>query len=344
MKALVKSKSEPGLWLEDIPEPTIGINDVLIRVTHTGICGTDLHIYQWDEWASTTIPVPMAIGHEFVGEIVETGPNVNDFHAGEVVSGEGHVVCGRCRNCLAGRRHLCAHTRGVGVNRPGAFAEYIALPMSNIWRHDSRINREVAAIFDPFGNAVHTALSFPVLGEDVLITGAGPIGLMAIPVVRHAGARYVVITDVNPYRLELARKMGATLAVNTAEMPLTEVQKKLGMQEGFDVGLEMSGNPSAFQDMIANMSHGGKIAMLGIPAHPMPIDWRQVIFNLLTIKGIYGREMYETWYKMTVMLESGLDITPVITHRFSYADFAQGFEVMRSGRSGKVILDWTHVR
>ena len=344
MKALVKSKSEPGLWLEDIPEPTIGINDVLIRVTHTGICGTDLHIYQWDEWASTTIPVPMAIGHEFVGEIVETGPNVNDFHAGEVVSGEGHVVCGRCRNCLAGRRHLCAHTQGVGVNRPGAFAEYIALPMSNIWRHDSRINREVAAIFDPFGNAVHTALSFPVLGEDVLITGAGPIGLMAIPVVRHAGARYVVITDVNPYRLELARKMGATLAVNTAEMPLTEVQKKLGMQEGFDVGLEMSGNPSAFQDMIANMSHGGKIAMLGIPAHPMPIDWRQVIFNLLTIKGIYGREMYETWYKMTVMLESGLDITPVITHRFSYADFAQGFEVMRSGRSGKVILDWTHVR
>jgi threonine 3-dehydrogenase len=341
LKALVKSEAAPGLWLEDIPEPSIGINDVLIRVTHTGICGTDVHIYNWDDWARATIPVPMAVGHEFVGEIVAVGSNVIDFHPGEVVSGEGHVVCGRCRNCLAGRRHLCAHTKGVGVNRPGAFAEYIALPMSNIWRHNSGINREVAAIFDPFGNAVHTALSFPVLGEDILITGAGPIGVMAAAVVRHAGARYVVVTDVNPYRLELAREMGATLAVNPSETSLTDVQKQLGMQEGFDVGLEMSGNPSAFHDMIANMSHGAKIAMLGIPSQEMPIDWRHVIFSMLTIKGVYGREMYETWYKMTVMLESGLDITPVITHRFCFRDFQQGFEVMQSGRSGKVILDWT---
>jgi threonine 3-dehydrogenase len=341
LKALVKSQPAPGLWLEDIPEPTIGINDVLIRVTHTGICGTDVHIYKWDDWARATIPVPMAIGHEFVGEIVAVGSNVNDFHPGEIVSGEGHVVCGRCRNCLAGRRHLCAHSRGVGVNRPGAFAEYIALPMSNIWRHNSDINRDVAAIFDPFGNAVHTALSFPVLGEDVLITGAGPIGVMAAAVVRHAGARYVVVTDVNPYRLELARRMGATLAANPSETSLADVQKQLGMQEGFDVGLEMSGNPSAFHDMIANMSHGAKIAMLGIPSEEMPIDWRQVIFSMLTIKGVYGREMYETWYKMTVMLESGLDITPVITHRFCFRDFQQGFEVMLSGKSGKVILDWT---
>ena len=340
MKALVKCRSAPGLWLENIPEPTIGINDVLIRVTHTGICGTDLHIYDWDDWARATIPVPMAIGHEFVGEIVDVGSNVNDFHPGEVVSGEGHVVCGRCRNCLAGRRHLCAHTQGVGVNRPGAFAEYIALPMSNIWRHDPAINREVAAIFDPFGNAVHTALSFPVLGEDVLLTGAGPIGLMAIPLVRHAGARYVVVTDLNPYRLDLARKMGATLAVNPVDTGLSDVQNQLGMQEGFDVGLEMSGNASAFREMIANMSHGAKIAMLGIPAKEMAIDWRRVIFDMLTIKGIYGREMYETWYKMTVMLESGLDITPVITHRFSYREFEKGFEVMRSGQSGKVILQW----
>jgi threonine 3-dehydrogenase len=341
LKALVKREAAPGLWLEEIPEPSIGINDVLIRVTHTGICGTDVHIYNWDDWARATIPVPMAIGHEFVGEIVAVGSNVIDFHRGEIVSGEGHVVCGRCRNCLAGRRHLCAHTRGVGVNRPGAFAEYIALPMSNIWRHNSGINREVAAIFDPFGNAVHTALSFPVLGEDILITGAGPIGVMAAAVVRHAGARYVVVTDVNPYRLELARKMGATLAVNPSETSLTDVQAQLGMQEGFDVGLEMSGNPSAFHDMIANMSHGAKIAMLGIPSQEMPIDWRHVIFSMLTIKGVYGREMYETWYKMTVMLESGLDITPVITHRFCFRDFEQGFEVMQSGKSGKVILDWT---
>ncbi len=341
MKALVKAQPTRGLWLQDIPEPEIGINDVLIRVSHTGICGTDLHIYEWDEWASATIPVPMAIGHEFVGEIVEVGSNVNDFHPGEIVSGEGHVVCGRCRNCLAGRRHLCAHTRGVGVNRPGAFAQYIALPMSNIWRHEPSVNREVAAIFDPFGNAVHTALSFPLLGEDVLITGAGPIGLMAIPVARHAGARHIVVTDLNPYRLDLARRMGATLAINPSEITIAQSQQQLGMQEGFDVGLEMSGNPAAFRDMLANMSHGAKIAMLGIPAKDMPIDWRHVIFNMLTIKGIYGREMYETWYKMNVMLESGLDITPVITHRLHFKDFEKGFEAMRSGSSGKVILDWT---
>src|SRR5208283_56869 len=301
MKALVKSRREPGLWLEDVPEPTIGINDVLIRVLRTGICGTDLHIYNWDEWAQRTIPVPMVIGHEFVGKIVETGSNVNDFHEGDIVSAEGHVVCGRCRNCLAGRRHLCAHTKGVGVNRPGAFAEYISVPMTNIWRHKDNVDLDVAAIFDPFGNAVHTALQFPVLGEDVLITGAGPIGIMAAAVVRHAAARHVVITDINPTRLELARKMGVTLAVDTRETPLKEVQKQLGMQEGFDVGLEMSGNGSAFREMLTNMSHGGRIAMLGIPSGEMAIDWRSVIFNMLTIKGIYGREMYETWYKMTVM-------------------------------------------
>jgi len=340
VRALVKSRSEPGLWLEDIPKPTIGINDVLIRVRRAGICGTDLHIYNWDEWAQRTIPVPMAIGHEFVGVIEEVGSNVNDFHPGDIVSGEGHVVCGRCRNCMAGRRHVCAHTQGVGVNRAGAFADYIALPMTNVWRHRDNVNLDVAAIFDPFGNAVHTALSFPVLGEDVLITGAGPIGIMAAAVVRHAGARHVVITDKNPYRLELARKLGVTLAIDTAEMPLPEAQKKLDMHEGFDVGLEMSGNDSAFREMLANMSHGARIAMLGIPAKEMAIDWTVVVFNMLTIKGIYGREMYETWYMMSVMLESGLDIRPVITHRFSYKDFHSGFEVMRSGCSGKVILEW----
>jgi threonine 3-dehydrogenase len=341
MKALVKSKPEPGLWLEEIPVPAIGINDVLIRVRRVGICGTDLHIYNWDEWARRTIPVPMAIGHEFAGEIVETGSNVTDFHAGDIVSGEGHVICGRCRNCLAGRRHLCAHTQGVGVNRPGAFADYIALPMTNIWRHKDDIDLDVAAIFDPFGNAVHTALSFPVLGEDVLITGAGPIGVMAAAVVRHAGARHVVITDKNRYRLTLAHRMGATTAVDTAETPLSEVQKRLGMQEGFDVGLEMSGNVSAFRDMLANMCHGAKIAMLGIPSQEMAIDWTTVVFNMLTIKGIYGREMYETWYKMTVMLETGLDIRPVITHRFGYQEFHKAFEAMRTGNTGKVILEWS---
>jgi threonine 3-dehydrogenase len=341
MKALVKSKAERGLWLEDIAEPAIGINDVLIRVRYTGICGTDVHIYEWDEWAQGTIKVPMTIGHEFVGEIVAVGSNVNDFFPGDIVSGEGHVVCGRCRNCLAGRRHLCSHTEGVGVNRPGAFAELIALPMTNIWRHNPNVNQEVAAIFDPFGNAVHTALSFPVLGEDVLITGAGPIGVMAIPVVKHAGARYVVATDLNPFRLEMARRMGATLAVNPTETSLADVQKQLGMSEGFDVGLEMSGSPQALSDMIANMSHGGKIAILGIPSKKTPMDWKPVIFNMLTIKGIYGREMYETWYKMSVMLESGVDISPVITHRFGYADFQRGFDAMISGNTGKVVLDWT---
>ncbi|HEX3941477.1 MAG TPA: L-threonine 3-dehydrogenase [Acidobacteriaceae bacterium] len=340
MQALVKSRAERGLWIEDIPVPEIGINDVLIRVRQTGICGTDVHIYQWDEWAQRTIPVPMAIGHEFVGEIVEVGSNVSDFHPGDLVSGEGHVVCGRCRNCLAGRRHLCANTHGVGVNRPGAFAEYISLPMTNIWRHHADVPEEIAAIFDPFGNAVHTALCFPVLAEDVLIAGAGPIGLMAIPIVRHAGARHVVVTDLNPYRLEIARKMGATLAIDPTKTPVAEAQKRLNMQEGFDVGLEMSGSHTALKEMIANMCHGGKIAMLGIPPKPFEIDWRDVIFNMLTIQGIYGREMYETWYKMSVLISSGVDISPVITHRFPYRDFEQGFAAMMSGQAGKVILDW----
>jgi len=340
MKALVKSRPEPGLWLEDVPEPEIGINDVLIRVDRTAICGTDLHIWNWDEWAAKTIPVPMVVGHEFVGEVAAVGSNVSDFFPGDLVSAEGHVVCGRCRNCLAGRRHLCAKTSGVGVNRPGAFAEYIAVPMSNVWHHQPGIERDVAAIFDPFGNAVHTALSFPVLGEDVLITGAGPIGIMAAAVVKHAGARYTVITDVNPWRLELARKVGVTRAVDVRSTRIGDVQKELGMAEGFDVGLEMSGNPAAFREMLANMCHGGRIAMLGIPANDMCIDWHTVIFNMLTIKGIYGREMYETWYKMTVMIQGGLDITPVITHRFHYTEFAKGFEAMRSGDAGKVILDW----
>ncbi|MBK7927306.1 MAG: L-threonine 3-dehydrogenase [Bryobacterales bacterium] len=344
MKALVKKLAEPGLWLEDIPEPSIGINDVLIRVLRTGICGTDVHIYDWDDWAQRTIPVPMVIGHEFVGEIVEVGSNVNDFHPGDIVSGEGHLVCGRCRNCMAGRRHLCAYTKGVGVNRPGAFAEYLSLPMTNIWRHSPDVNRDVASIFDPFGNAVHTALSFEVLGEDVLITGAGPIGIMSAAVARHAGARFVVITDPNEDRLEIARRAGVTRAVNPTTTKLPDVQKELGMTEGFDVGLEMSGNASAFRDMIANMSHGAKIAMLGIPSQPMEIDWRTVIFNMLTIKGIYGREMYETWYKMTVLIESGLDITPVITHRYRYDEFELGFQAMRSGKSGKVVLNWEDLR
>ncbi len=340
MKALVKSKSEPGLWLEDIPEPKVGINDVLIQVDRTGICGTDMHIYKWDAWASKTIPVPMAVGHEFVGEVLEVGSNVNDFHPGEIVSGEGHVVCGRCRNCLAGRRHLCAVTKGIGVNRPGAFAEYIALPMTNVWHHHQDVDRDVASIFDPFGNAVHTALSFPVLGEDVLITGAGPIGCMAAAIANFAGARFVVVTDVNPWRLDLAKRMGATLAVDVREQNLHDVQKTLGMTEGFDIGLEMSGNPDAFRSMLDNMAHGGKIAMLGIPTEQIAIDWNQVVFNMLTIKGIYGREMYETWYKMTVMLQSGLDISPVITHRYHYTEFETAFQDMATGNTGKCILNW----
>jgi threonine 3-dehydrogenase len=340
VRALVKSRAERGLWLEDVPRPKPGINDVLIRVFLTGICGTDLHIYEWDDWAKATIPVPMVVGHEFVGEIVEVGSNVTDFHPGEIVGGEGHVVCGRCRNCLAGRRHLCAHTRGLGIERPGAYAEYVVLPMSNVWRHRPSVPLEIAAIFDPFGNAVHTALTFKVLGEDVLITGAGPIGIMAAAVVRHAGARQVVITDVNPFRLNLARKVGVTLAVDTREVPLEQVQKQLGLREGFDVGLEMSGNASAFREMLANMCHGGRIAMLGIPNGEIAIDWKPVIFNMITLKGIYGREMYESWYMMTVMLESGLDISPVITHRLAWHEYEKGFEAMRSGESGKVILDW----
>src|ERR1051325_11457884 len=340
MKALVKAESKPGLSLREVPVPQIGINDVLIRVEKTGICGTDLHIYKWDEWAQKTIPVPMVVGHEFVGEIVEVGSNVVDFHAGDIVSAEGHVVCGRCRNCLAGRRHLCKDTKGIGVNRPGAFAEFISVPMTNVWHHRNDVDLDVASIFDPFGNAVHTALSFDVLGEDVLITGAGPIGIMAAAVVKHAGARFVVITDVNEYRLDLARKLGVTLALKVSKSNLREAQDKLGMAEGFDVGLEMSGNPTAFRDMIDNMCHGGKIAMLGIPAGEMPIDWNKVVFNMLTIKGIYGREMYETWYKMSVMLQSGLHIKPVITHRFHFTEFEKGFAAMMSGQSGKVILNW----
>ncbi|HEY5480350.1 MAG TPA: L-threonine 3-dehydrogenase [Verrucomicrobiae bacterium] len=341
MKALVKRERKPGLWLEDVPEPEVGINDVLIHVDRTGICGTDLHIYKWDEWSQRTIPVPMVVGHEFVGEVVKVGSNVKDFVTGETVSAEGHVVCGRCRNCLAGRRHLCRDTLGIGVNRPGAFAEYISVPMTNVWHHDNGIDRDVAAIFDPFGNAVHTALSFPVLGEDVLIAGAGPIGIMAAGVVKHAGARYVVVTDVNDYRLDLARQMGVTVALNVKNgRTLKDVQQQLGMKEGFDVGLEMSGNPAALCQMIDIMCHGGKIAMLGIQSEQAPFDWSKVVFNMLTIKGIYGREMYETWYKMTVMLETGLNIKPAITHRFHYSEFEKGFEVMMTGKSGKVILNW----
>lgn len=341
MKALVKRHDALGLTLEDAPIPVVQQNDVLIRVWKTGICGTDLHIYKWDDWARKTIPFPMIVGHEFVGEIVEVGSNVKDFFPGEIVSAEGHVVCGHCRNCLAGRRHLCPHTVSIGVNRPGAFAEFISVPQTNVWHHRPEINREVASIFDPFGNAVHTALSFDVLGEDVLITGAGPIGCMAAAVVKHAGARFVVVTDVNDYRLNLAKKMGADVALNVQHNDLAQTQKELGMQEGFDVGLEMSGSPVAFASMIDAMCHGGKIAMLGIPSSPMQIDWNKVVFNMLTIKGIYGREMYETWYKMTVMLQSGLDISPVITHRFHYSEFEKGFEAMLSGQSGKVILEWS---
>jgi threonine 3-dehydrogenase len=340
MKALVKKKAEVGLWSDDVPTPAYGVDDVLIKVHKTGICGTDLHIYEWDEWARETIPIPLVIGHEFVGEIAATGTNVADFKVGEIVSGEGHVVCGRCRNCLAGRRHLCANTQGVGVNRHGAFAEYISIPVSNVWRHSPSVPSEIAAIFDPFGNAVHTALSFPLLGEDVLITGAGPIGIMATAVARHAGARHIVVTDPNPKRLELAGRMGATLAVDPGVTPLKGLQEKLGMKEGFDVGLEMSGNSMALESMLENLCHGGKVAMLGIPAKAHSIDWRRVIFNGITIKGIYGREMYETWYLMTSMLESGLDISPVITHRLAWHEFEKGFAAMRSGDAAKVVLDW----
>lgn len=340
MKALVKKEASTGLWLDDVPIPEYGINDVLIRVLRTAICGTDMHIYNWDEWAQKTIPVPMTVGHEFVGEIVDVGSNVNDFKAGQIVSGEGHVVCGRCRNCLAGRRHLCAHTSGIGVDRPGAFAEYVVLPMSNVWEHRKGIDLDIASLFDPLGNAVHTALQYDLLGEDVLITGAGPIGVMAAAVCRHAGARHVVVTDINPKRLEKARELGATHTVDVRTDTIANAQKQLGMSEGFDVGLEMSGNPTAFRDLLNNMCHGGKVSMLGIPGNNVAIDWNTVIFNMLTLKGIYGREMYETWYKMSVMVESGLSIDPVITHRLDYREFRQGFDVMNAGDASKVILTW----
>lgn len=340
MKALVKKYNKPGIWMEEVPIPEIGINDVLIKIEKTSICGTDIHIYKWNEWAQKTIPTPMVIGHEFVGRVAETGSNVHAFKIGDLVSGEGHIVCGVCRNCLAGRRHLCKDTSGVGVNRPGAFAEYLSIPVSNVWSCDPSIPTDILSSFDPFGNAVHTALAFDVLGEDVLITGAGPIGIMAAAVARHAGARYVVITDMNPYRLELAKKMGVTRAVDVRNESLQHVMAELGMKEGFDVGLEMSGSAAAFRDMVDVMCHGGKIAMLGMQKSGTVIDWDKIVFNGLTIKGIYGREMYETWYKMTVMLQSGLDISPVITHRFNYMDFEKGFETMASGNSGKVVLEW----
>ena len=340
MKALVKKYREPGIWMDEATIPEIGINDVLVKIHKTSICGTDIHIYKWNEWAQKTIPVPMIIGHEFVGMVEAMGSNVHDLKIGDMVSGEGHIVCGLCRNCLAGRRHLCMKTSGIGVNRPGAFAEYLSIPVTNIWHCDPSIPMELFSCFDPFGNAVHTALAFDVLGEDVLITGAGPIGIMAAAVARHAGARHVVITDVNPYRLALAMKVGNFCTVNIKEEKLEEVMKKLGMKEGFDVGFEMSGNEDAFRSMIDVMSHGGKIAMLGIQSSKTLMDWDKVIFNGLTIKGIYGREMYETWYKMTVMLQSGLDISPIITHRFKINDFQEAFEVMASGNSGKVVLEW----
>lgn len=340
MKALTKKLAEPGIWLEDIEEPTIGPNDVLIKVTRTAICGTDIHIYRWDEWAQATIPVPMAVGHEFCGEIVECGSEVRGFNTGDRVSAEGHITCGVCRNCRAGRRHLCINTVGIGVNRAGAFAEYIAVPASNVFLLPDGISDEMASILDPFGNATHTALSFDLVGEDVLITGAGPIGIMAVAIARFVGARHVVITDVNEYRLGLAKQMGATLTLNVAEQSIDDAMQTLGMTEGFDVGLEMSGNGSALREMLRVMHHGGKVALLGIPPDNTAVDWNQIIFKGLELKGIYGREMFETWYKMTSMLQSGLDLSPVITHRFALSDYQEAFRIMDSGQSGKVILDW----
>jgi threonine 3-dehydrogenase len=340
MKALVKSKAEAGVWMEEANVPEIGINDVLIKMHKTAICGTDIHIFNWDEWAQKTIKPPMVIGHEFVGTVEATGSNVHDVETGELVSGEGHIVCGGCRNCLAGRRHLCTEPKCIGVNRDGCFAEYLSIPVTNVWHCDPKIPTDVLACFDPFGNAVHTALSYDLVGEDVLITGAGPIGCMAIAVAKHAGARYVVITDVNPYRLELAKKMGPTMVLDARSEKIEDAFKKLGMKEGFDVGLEMSGSPEAFKDMLANMCHGGKIALLGIMPHTA-IDWDYVVFNGLTIKGIYGREMFETWYIATMLIQGGTDITPLITNRFHYTEYMKAFEIMRSGNSGKVILHWT---
>ena len=341
MQALVKTTAGPGLELRDVPRPTIGINDVLVRVHKTGICGTDLHIASWDPWAERAIQPPLVIGHEFVGAIVEVGANVSDFHEGDLVSGEGHVVCGRCRHCLAGRRHLCPHTIGLGVGRDGAFAEYVALPMTNIWHHWPGIDEEVAAIFDPFGNAVHTALAFPTLGEDVLVSGAGPIGLMATAIARFTGARHVVVSEPNAFRRRLAMRMGASLAIDPRERALTDVFEELGMVEGFDVVMEMSGNAWAVRDALAAMAHGGGIAILGLPTAEISLDVNEIVMKMLTLRGIYGREMYETWYKMTVMLQSGLDITPAITHRFPYTEYEAAFDAARSGDSGKVIMDWT---
>ena len=340
MKALAKSKPEPGLWMKDVPVPEMGINDVLIKIHKTAICGTDIHIFNWDQWSQKTIKTPMVIGHEFVGTVEKMGSNVHDVELGELVSGEGHIVCGRCRNCLAGRRHLCTDPKCIGVNRDGAFAEYLSIPITNIWHCDTKIPTDVLACFDPFGNAVHTTLSYDLVGEDVLITGAGPIGCMAIAVAKHAGARYVVITDVNPYRLELAKKMGPTMTLDARSQKIEDAVRKLDMKEGFDVGLEMSGSPDAFKDMLANMCHGGKIALLGIMPYTA-IDWDYVVFNGLTIKGIYGREMFETWYKATMLIQSGMDLTPLITHSFHYTEYLKAFEIMRSGNSGKVILNWT---
>ena len=340
MKALVKAKREPGIWLQDVPVPEPGKSEVLIRILRTAICGTDVHIYNWDSWAQQTIPTPMHVGHEFVGRVAEVGENVTDFKPGDLVSGEGHLVCGHCRNCLAGRRHLCPNTNGVGVNRAGAYAEYLSIPQVNVWYCDPAIPLDTLACFDPLGNAVHSALSFDVLGEDVLITGAGPIGCMAAAVARHAGARHVVVTDINPYRVELARSAGASLAVDVSREDLRDVQKKLGMKEGFDVAMEMSGSPAALNGILDNMCHGGKIAMLGIIPENTAVNWNKVVFNGLTIKGIYGREMFETWYKMTSMIQSGLDISGLITHSFDYTDFEKAFEIMRSGNSGKVVLNW----
>ena len=340
MKALVKSRAEAGIWLEEVAEPDVGHNDVLIKIHRTAICGTDMHIFNWDAWARKTIPVPMAVGHEYSGEIVEIGSEVRGFEPGDRVSGEGHITCGHCRNCRAGRRHLCRNTRGVGVNRAGAFAEYLAIPASNVFKLPPAIDDEIAAILDPLGNATHTALAFNVVGEDVLITGAGPIGIMAVAIARHCVARHVVITDVNDYRLALAERMGATRSVNVGRQSLDAVMKDLGMEEGFDVGFEMSGNPAALREMLRTMNHGGSLSLLGIPPEETAIDWNQVIFKGLVIKGIYGREMFETWYKMASMLQSGLDVRPVITHRLGIRDFREGFEIMNSGRSGKVVLDW----